>query len=155
MINARIICLQALLLGTTLIAISPSFALDAASAPSNAPAVKASAGAIVGRLTNAQNMPIAGATVTAVRADGGAIRATISGSDGVYSFADLAPGVWSLTVQADGVPDVSAGALQVTASQATRRDLVRAEQRLLLRFPCRCPHRRPALRPRRPLRLRP
>jgi hypothetical protein len=97
---------------------------DAGSAASDASAVKASAGAIVGRLTNAQKMPIAGATVTAVRADGGAIRATISGSDGVYSFADLTPGLWSVTVQADGVADVTAPALQVTASQATRRDLI-------------------------------
>ena len=124
MINARLNGLHALLLGATVFAGSPSFAHDAASAPSSAPAVKSSAGAIVGRLMNVQKMPIAGATVTAVRADGGAIRATISGSDGVYSFADLAPGLWSLTVQADGAPDVSAVALQVTASQATRRDLV-------------------------------
>src|SRR5258708_8748183 len=99
------------------------FATDAALAQSNAIAVKASAGAIVGRLTNAAKLPIAGATITAVRADGGAIRATISGSDGVYSFADLPPGVWSLTVQAEGAPDVTAPSLQVTASQATRRDI--------------------------------
>jgi hypothetical protein len=98
------------------LAAASAFVHDAASAPSD--------GAIVGRLTNAQKMPIAGATITALRADGGAIRATISSSDGVYSFSDLAPGSWSLTVQSDGAPDVTAPALLVTASQATRRDLI-------------------------------
>ena len=97
---------------------------DAAPVPSNAAPPKASVGVIVGRLTNAEKMPIAGATVTAVRADGGAIRATISSSDGVYSFADLAPGLWSLTVQADGVPEATTPSLQVNASLATRRDLI-------------------------------
>ncbi len=105
--------------------IAPSgFAHDAAPVPSTTGPVKASAGAIVGRLTNAEKLPVAGATVTAVRADGSAIRATISASDGVYSFADVPPGTWSLTVQADGVSDVTMPSVQVTASQATRRDIV-------------------------------
>jgi hypothetical protein len=125
MINTSLNSFRSIALTASLaLAIGSALAPESASAQSNAVAVKASAGAIVGRLTNAQKMPIAGATITAVRADGGAIRATISGGDGVYSFSDLAPGLWSLTVQADGVPDVTASSLQVTASQATRRDLV-------------------------------
>ena len=96
-----------------------AFAADAPSAP----AVKATQGAIVGLLMNAAKAPVAGATITAVRVDGGGIRATISGSDGMYSFADLAPGTWSLTVQATGAADVSSS-LQVVANQATRRDVV-------------------------------
>jgi len=125
MINTRIKSLHRLILISSICLMTPSvFANDAAApAPSTGTAAKASAGVIVGRLTNAAKLPIAGATITAVRADGGAIRATISGSDGVYSFADLPPGVWSLTVQADGAPDVTAPSLQVTASQATRRDI--------------------------------
>ncbi len=86
--------------------------------------VKVSSGAIVGILTNAAKRPIGGATVTAIRSYGGAIRATISGGDGMYSFADLAPGVWSLSVQVDGLPEVSAPPLQVIASRATRYDLL-------------------------------
>ncbi len=62
--------------------------------------------------------------MTAVRADGEAIRATVSGSDGVYSFADLPPGAWSLTLDAAGYPQVAVPALQVLASKATRRDVV-------------------------------
>src|SRR6202140_747787 len=59
-------------------------------------------GAIVGVVTNAAKLPVAGVTVTAVRADGEAIRATVSGSDGVYSFADLPPGAWALPLDAGG-----------------------------------------------------
>ena len=81
-------------------------------------------GAIVGVVTNSAKLPVAGVTVTAVRADGEAIRATVSGSDGVYSFADLPPGAWSLTLDAAGYPQVAVTALQVLASKATRRDVV-------------------------------
>src|SRR5579863_1623795 len=49
-------------------------------------------GAIVGLVTDASGAPVAHATITAVRADGGATRAPLSGSDGVYSFGDLSPG---------------------------------------------------------------
>ena len=87
------------------------------------PMTAASLGTIVGVVTNAAKGPVGGATVTAVRAGGG-IRATVSGSDGVYSFADLPSGVWSLTVQVDGFPDVSVASLQVIANKATRRDVV-------------------------------
>jgi hypothetical protein len=83
----------------------------------------ASFGTIVGVVTNAAKAPIGGATVTAARAGGG-IRSTVSGSDGVYSFADLPAGVWSLTVQVDGYPEASVPSLQVVASKATRRDVV-------------------------------
>jgi Putative beta-barrel porin-2, OmpL-like. bbp2/Carboxypeptidase regulatory-like domain len=91
---------------------------------SPAPVIKTSPGTIVGIVTNSARLPIAGATVTAARTDGSSIRATVSSSDGVYSFADLPPGAWSITVQADGYPDATAPALQVIASKATRHDLV-------------------------------
>ena len=91
---------------------------------SSAPAVKVGSGAIVGMVTNSGKVPIAGATVTAARVDGSSIRATISGSDGVYSFADVAPGAWSITVEVEGYPDAGVPSLQVVASKASRRDLV-------------------------------
>jgi hypothetical protein len=90
----------------------------------SAPVVKTSSGTIVGIVTNSAKLPVAGATVTAARVDGGGIRATVSSSDGVYSFADLAPGEWALTVQVDGYPDATVPSLQVVASKATRYDLV-------------------------------
>jgi Putative beta-barrel porin-2, OmpL-like. bbp2/Carboxypeptidase regulatory-like domain len=81
-------------------------------------------GAIVGVVTNSKKMPVAGATVTAVRSDGGGIRATVANSDGVYSFADLTPGVWSITSEADGYSDAAVVSLGVVASKATRHDIV-------------------------------
>ena len=81
-------------------------------------------GAIVGRVTDAHGTPVAYATVTAARVDGSSIHATLSGSDGVYSFADLPPGQWSVTVQVAGYPNVTAPALGVVAGQASRSDLV-------------------------------
>jgi hypothetical protein len=81
-------------------------------------------GAIVGVVNNASGAPVPRATVTALRADGGAIRATVSGSDGVYSFGDLPPGVWSITAQAGGAPQVLVPSLTVLAGQATRHDIV-------------------------------
>jgi len=81
-------------------------------------------GAIVGVVTDSAKGPVAHATVTAVRTDGGGIRATVSGSDGVYSFADLPPGVWSVTAQAEGHPDVTISALVIAPGKATRSDMV-------------------------------
>jgi Putative beta-barrel porin-2, OmpL-like. bbp2/Carboxypeptidase regulatory-like domain len=81
-------------------------------------------GAIVGRLTTPAGAPVANATVTAIRSDGGAIRATLSGSDGVYSFGDLTPGAWTVSAQVQGLPSVSTSALAVVTGKATRSDLV-------------------------------
>ena len=92
---------------------------------SPAAATAESRGTIVGIVTNAAKAPVGGATVTAVR-QGGGIRATISGSDGVYSFADVPPGSWSLTVTADGAPDVVVPDISVVASKATRHDIAMA-----------------------------
>src|SRR6202035_4658282 len=90
--------LKALVLSiVSIVVAAPLASADEISASNNAIA----AGTIVGLVTNAAKAPIAGATVTAVRAGGG-IRSTISGSDGVYSFADVAPGSWSLTSTVDG-----------------------------------------------------
>jgi hypothetical protein len=99
---------------------------DAGAAESAAQALGAAkaSGAIVGIVTNSSKAPVGLATVTAIRADGGGIRATVSGSDGAYSFADLPPGKWSLTLQADGYPDLAGIQLEVLASKATRHDVV-------------------------------
>jgi hypothetical protein len=70
---------------------------------------------------------LAHATVTAIRLENGSIRATLAGSDGVYSFADLPPGTWSVTVHVDGQPDVTANRLGVATGKATRRDIAMNE----------------------------
>jgi hypothetical protein len=104
----------------------PATAVPAAATSAAAPkaAAKATFGAVVGIVRNSAKLPVAEATVTAIRMDGGGVRATVSGSDGTYSFADLPPGSWSLTFKADGYPDATAPASAVAANQATRVDIV-------------------------------
>ena len=90
---------------------------------SASPMAAAAPGTIVGVVTNAAKVPIGGATVTATRMGGG-IRSTVSSSDGIYSFADVPPGSWSLTISVDGSPDVVVPPVSVVASKATRHDVV-------------------------------
>jgi hypothetical protein len=117
-------CFKHLLLAAAIGLLSPT--LQAAEPP--APAAQSPGaqlpGAIVGVVRNSDKVPVPGATITAVRAGGGAIRATLSGNDGVYSFADLPPGTWSLSLQVEGYPEVSVPSLQVLASKATRHDVL-------------------------------
>jgi hypothetical protein len=106
-----------LLAALTLLAVQPALA-DAPAASARAPS-----GAVVGIVRDSAKFPIADVTVTATRTDGSGVRATVSGSDGVYSFADLPPGSWSLTFQAEGHPEATAPAFTVTANLATRIDI--------------------------------
>jgi hypothetical protein len=87
-------------------------------------AVKVPSGTIVGIVKNAAKVAVGGATVVATGVESGAIRATVSSSDGVYSFSDLAPGTWAVTAQVDGYPDVALPSVTVTAGKATRSDIV-------------------------------
>jgi hypothetical protein len=80
-------------------------------------------GTIVGVVRNASKNPVSGATITAARTDGPGLRATISGSDGLYSFADLPTGAWTLNSQAEGYPDIAISSLEVVAGRATRTDI--------------------------------
>jgi hypothetical protein len=86
------------------------------------PAPNAGYGTIAGVVTTASKTPVGGATVTATRAGGG-IRSTISGSDGIYTFADVLAGSWSLTITVEGAPDVLLPPVTVSAGKATRRDV--------------------------------
>jgi Putative beta-barrel porin-2, OmpL-like. bbp2/Carboxypeptidase regulatory-like domain len=81
-------------------------------------------GAITGILTDSAKAPIAHATVTATRQNGSSVRATITGADGTYSFADLPAGSWSLSVRAAGSDDRSAGNFAIQPGVATRFDVV-------------------------------
>ena len=81
-------------------------------------------GAVVGVVSDAAGHRVGGATLTATRADAGGVRAAIAGSDGVFSFADLPPGVWSLTVQAKGYLDGKLPSITVLPLRAMRSDIV-------------------------------
>ncbi|HWW30338.1 MAG TPA: TonB-dependent receptor, partial [Steroidobacteraceae bacterium] len=112
-------CLPAFVMGVASIAFTGSVVQAEAPAPA---AAAESFGTIVGLVTDAAKAPIGGATVTAIRAGGG-IRSTISSSDGIYSFADVLPGSWSLTITVEGLPDVRVPPLNVVAGKATRHDI--------------------------------
>ena len=78
------------------------------------------AGAIVGMVTNSAKLPVAHATVTATRAGGGSVRATLSNADGTYSFPDLPPGSWTITTE------TTVRVVDVVTNKATRFDIVMA-----------------------------
>jgi hypothetical protein len=116
--------IQQCLRGALLSAMTVGAVLPAARAAEPATAANSSVnqalGAIVGIVTNAAKMPVAHATVTAVRREGG-IRATLSGSDGTYAFNDLPPGTWVITAE-----DLELPPLLVQSNKATRYDIVLA-----------------------------
>jgi hypothetical protein len=105
--------------------VATGLSMPAVLAEESAAAVaKVSSGTIVGIVKNSAMLPVAEATVTAIKVGGGGIRATVSNSEGIYSFADLPPGTWSITSQVDGYPDVVVPSLEVVANKATRHDIV-------------------------------
>ena len=91
----------------------------------NSPAAWAeeAAGAIVGLVADSAALPIAHATVTAREIGGTGFRATISGSDGVYSFSDLPPGRWSVSSQVEGYLESADAVLAVAPNKAVRLDI--------------------------------
>jgi hypothetical protein len=105
---------------------APLGLVHAADAPTTSTTVdsKPALGALVGVVRDAAGHPVGGATVTATRSDVSSVRAAIAGSDGVFSFADLPPGAWSLTVQANGYPDAKLPSVTVAPLQAMRSDIV-------------------------------
>jgi hypothetical protein len=81
-------------------------------------------GTIVGVVKDpSAKLPVAGATIIAVKDDGGTIRSTISSSDGIYSFPDLAPGTYKVKAKTQGYPDVILPSLKVVTDDATRADI--------------------------------
>lgn len=115
--------------GRGLLILCVATGLGAQQAPSVNPPIRGAVhvqvtfGTIAGLVKNAANLPVGGATVTALRLDGNGIRTTISSSDGIYSFSDVTPGEYSVTLQADGYPDAAIESIQVTAGRATRADI--------------------------------
>jgi hypothetical protein len=83
-------------------------------------------GAIAGVVRSSAKLPVVGAMVTASRTDGKGIWTTISGTDGIYSIPNIAPGEYQVTTQAEGYPDITVSALQVAAGRATRTDVAMA-----------------------------
>lgn len=88
-------------------------------------------GAVVGTVRDGLHAPVAGALITAAKTDGTAIRAALSGSDGVYTFADLPSGNWSVAAKADGYPDALAVSIEVVGGKAVRSDILLGESTVI------------------------
>ena len=67
--------------------------------------------------------PAVHATITAARADGASVRAALSGSDGVYSFADLPAGTWFLSAKLDNYTRTNPALVEIVAGDASRCDI--------------------------------
>jgi len=119
-------CLRSVLVSAAMISCALPVIADQAPAPavSPPPAVKVSSGTIVGIVRNSAKVAVSGATVIATGIESGSIRATVSSSDGIYSFSDLAPGTYAVTAQVDGYPDVALPSVTVAAGKAARSDIV-------------------------------
>ena len=117
-------CLRGALLSAMVAGAVVSAADAAEAAPVTSENINEAFGALVGVVTDSAGRPVAHTTVTAVRRDAHGVRATISGSDGAYSFNDLPAGTWVLSAQASGVVAAKSPPLQVYADQATRSDIV-------------------------------
>jgi hypothetical protein len=104
------------------IAQSPADSLHQAVAPASQPAV----GAITGLVRNQAHLPVAGATVSATTIDGKVFRATVSGSDGIYTFADVLPGTYTVSSQNDGFAETAVSSVLVAGGKAARVDIALA-----------------------------
>ena len=94
------------------------------SAPPVPTVARTALGTIAGVVRDASKHPVPDAMVTATRLDGNSIRTTISNSEGVYSFADMPAGTYSVTSQAEGYTEVSTASMQVSAGRPTRSNII-------------------------------
>jgi hypothetical protein len=121
----------ALCMVAALTAVSGPVLADDSNAPAPSPVVTPDRpqpvfGAIAGVVRSSAKAPVSGAMVTAVRSDGKGIWTTISGTDGIYSIPNIAPGEYQVTTQAEGYPDATVSTLIVAAGKATRTDIAMA-----------------------------
>src|SRR4051812_10905521 len=63
-------------------------------------------GGIVGTVTDESGGVMPGATITITNKETGAVRSTVSGTDGVYTVTDLDPGRYNVTVSLSGFSSV-------------------------------------------------
>lgn len=96
---------------------------EAQQSPLPSEPVPARWGAIAGRVTDAAQVPVAHATVTAAREDGSSLRAAIADAEGRYSFSDLPPGRWRISVETEGPDSTPVRNIDVRPGHAARADL--------------------------------
>jgi len=84
-------------------------------------------GTVSGTIYDYFNYPntVANATIT-VTQDGVVINITTANTAGVYSIADLAPGLYTITASAPGYNDQTFSPVQILSGQATTRNFALA-----------------------------
>src|SRR5206468_6064846 len=87
-----------------------------------APAI-AQTGRITGMVRDNRGGELAGATVRAVNQGGGGSGRAVTGADGSYTIADLAPGLYTVSVTLIGLRTVPHKDVRVTAGAATTVDV--------------------------------
>jgi len=79
-------------------------------------------GSIRGVVTDPSNAAIVGAKVSALEINKGIRQEAITESTGLYRFTEMLPGVWKVTVSAQGFNSAETNDIQVTANSAVRID---------------------------------
>jgi hypothetical protein len=77
-------------------------------------------GSISGTVTDPSGAVVAGATVTITRVDTGATRVGETSSSGTFEFETMAPGKYSITVEAKGFKKAISTDITISVSQTTR-----------------------------------
>ena len=81
-----------------------------------------SSGSLVGRVSDSEARPVAGAAITAVEDATGAVRSTATDQDGDYRIDELRPGSYSLHIEKSGFRKTSVRAAVVYLNQKNRLD---------------------------------
>ena len=81
-------------------------------------------GTLSGVVRDQAKTPLAGAVVTATKLDDSTTRTTISGLDGYYQITNVAPGMYSVMAEKEGLAQVVVSSLQVSAGKPAIADFV-------------------------------
>ncbi len=90
---------------------------------SGLPLVAQTFGEITGRVSDPSGAGVPDSTITLTNTSTNAVRQTTSGSDGIYSFPSLAPGVYNVRTEHTGFKSVMSNNVEVQVQQSVRLDL--------------------------------
>ena len=90
--------------------------------PPASSAAQVGAGQVTGTIIDMQRGPVPGATVTATRVRGGAVRTVVSSSSGDYTLPALAPGEYRIDVTLTGFRPIRRAGIRVETGETIRLD---------------------------------
>ena len=80
-------------------------------------------GGLVGNVTDASDAAVPGALVIIHHTDTGVSREAKTNESGTYRFATIPPGMYTITVKADGFRSINRSGIEVGVNNVTRTDL--------------------------------